>query len=165
MKPHMQKQPFFHIKTLLAVAMILLAAILVLLPVSCQNVASADNATYRVLFPTGNYFQSSSPSLVGANRNYLVIYDDLSKTLFVRADEEWTYTLDFESVSGIFVVENVVFLHADNKYFTLDLTDKAATARERTLPSPADVTFFNSDGTYLYAHSAAGRLTVYDKDL
>lgn len=161
----MQKQPFFHIKTLLAVAMILLAAILVLLPVSCQNVASADNATYRVLFPTGNYFQSSSPSLVGANRNYLVIYDDLSKTLFVRADEEWTYTLDFESVSGIFVVENVVFLHADNKYFTLDLTDKAATARERTLPSPADVTFFNSDGTYLYAHSAAGRLTVYDKDL
>lgn len=109
MKPYMQKQPFFHIKTLLAVAMILLAAILVLLPVSCQNVASADNATYRVLFPTGNYFQSSSPSLVGANRNYLVIYDDLSKTLFVRADEEWTYTLDFESVSGIFVVENVVF--------------------------------------------------------
>lgn len=102
---------------------------------------------------------------MGANRNYLVIYDDLSKTLFVRADEEWTYTLDFESVSGIFVVENVVFLHADNKYFTLDLTDKAATARERTLPSPADVTFFNSDGTYLYAHSAAGRLTVYDKDL
>lgn len=161
----MQKQPFSHIKTLLAVAMILLAAILVLLPVSCQNVASADNATYRVLFPTGNYFQSSSPSLVGANRNYLVIYDDLSKTLFVRADEEWTYTLDFESVSGIFVVENVVFLHADNKYFTLDLTNKAATARERTLPSPADVTFFNSDGTYLYAHSAAGRLTVYDKDL
>lgn len=145
--------------------MILLAAILVLLPVSCQNVASAADATYRVLFPTGNYFQSSSPSLVGANRNYLVIYDDLSKTLFVRADEEWTYTLDFESVSGIFVVENVVFLHADNKYFTLDLTDKAATARERTLPSPADVTFFNSDGTYLYAHSAAGRLTVYDKDL
>lgn len=161
----MQKQPFSHIKTLLAVAMILLAAILVLLPVSCQNVASAADATYRVLFPTGNYFQSSSPSLVGANRNYLVIYDDLSKTIFVRADEEWTYTLDFESVSGIFVVENVVFLHADNKYFTLDLTDKAATARERTLPSPADVTFFNSDGTYLYAHSAAGRLTVYDKDL
>lgn len=165
MKPYTKKRRFFDIKALLAATLFILTAFLVLLPQNSTSVANADEQFYRVLFPTGNYFQSSSPALVGANRDYLVIYDDSSKTLFVRADEEWTYSLDFEDVKGIFVIENVVFMHADEKYYTLDLSDKNSSVQERTLPSPADVTFFNSDGTYLYAHSAAGRITIYDKNL
>lgn len=164
MKCYTQNRRIFNTKILLAVVAVFVTAVALLTATNDACVAYADDA-FGVLFPTNNYFQSPSPALVSANRNYLVIYDDSTRTLFARADEEWTYSLDFENVEGIFVIEDEVFLHADDKYYTLSLASRTSVPQERVIPTPSDVTFFNSDGTYLYAHSAAGRITVYDKNL
>ncbi len=128
--------------------------------------ASADN--FVRVFPQNNYFQSANPTLVSANDNYLVIYDSTAKTLFVRPNDSsdtQTYAADFEQVNCVFILDDVAFLQADDKYFTIDLTDKTSVATERTLTSPERISTLASDGNYLYAHYLAGDITIYDKNL
>lgn len=135
---------------------------------SYAGAESAENGDFVRLFPTINYFQSANPSLVSANSGYLLVYDKDVRSLFVRPNDSsdtYVYETDFESVTSLFVLENVAFLQADDKYYTIDLTDKTASAVEVTLPSPSRIASITSDGTLLYAHSPKGALTIYDKTL
>ncbi len=135
---------------------------------SYAGAESAENGDFVRLFPTINYFQSANPSLVSANSGYLLVYDKDVRSLFVRPNDSsdtYVYETDFENVTSLFVLENVAFLQADDKYYTIDLSDKTASAVEVTLPSPSRVASITSDGTLLYAHSPKGALTIYDKTL
>ena len=154
------------------IILVLFAAFLTVFSFALANcnssIASAQGDNFTRVFPTNNYFQSANPTMVSANDGYLIIYDKDAKTLFVRpndASDTYTYTVDFEEVSNLFILTDVAFLQADGKYFTIDLTDKNATATERTLTSPERISSLASDGTYLYAHYLAGDLTIYDKNL
>ncbi len=135
---------------------------------SYASAESAENGDFVRLFPTINYFQSANPSLVSANSGYLLVYDKDVRSLFVRPNDSsdtYVYQTDFESVTSLFVLEDVAFLQADDKYFTIDLSDKTASAVEVTLSSPSRIASITSDGTLLYAHSPKGALTIYDKNL
>lgn len=127
-----------------------------------------DGNTFEVIFPKNNYFQSNDPTYISANASYLLVYDRTDKRLFVRSDNRqgtWSYSVPYENVHGIYAVSNTAFIYADEGYYTVDLEDEHATAIGRELTSPADISYFNTDGTYLYAKSILGRLTVYDEDL
>ncbi len=135
---------------------------------SYASAESAQESDFVRLFPTINYFQSANPSLVSANSGYLLVYDKDVRSLFVRPNDSsdtYVYETDFESVTSLFVLENVAFLQADGKYYTIDLSDKTANAVEVTLPTPSRIASITSDGTLLYAHSPKGALTIYDKNL
>ncbi len=135
---------------------------------SYASAESAQESDFVRLFPTINYFQSANPSLVSANSGYLLVYDKDVRSLFVRPNDSsdtYVYETDFESVTNLFVLENVAFLQADGKYYTIDLSDKTANAVEVTLPTPSRIASITSDGTLLYAHSPKGALTIYDKNL
>lgn len=138
------------------------------LDLGAPNVANAAQDNFTRVFPQNNYFQSANPTLVSANDNYLIIYDKDAKALFVRpndASDTHTYAADFEQVDYLFILDDVAFLQADGKYFTIDLTNKEATLAERTLSSPSQITSLASDGVHLYAHYLAGDLTIFDKNL
>ncbi len=135
---------------------------------SYASAESAQESDFVRLFPTINYFQSANPSLVSANSGYLLVYDKDVRSLFVRPNDSsdtYVYETDFASVTSLFVLENVAFLQADGKYYTIDLSDKTANAVEVTLPTPSRIASITSDGTLLYAHSPKGALTIYDKNL
>ena len=133
-----------------------------------MQIARAADVSFSQVFPTTDYFQSATPSKVSANRSYLLIYDDAADKLFVRgggSTQTTVYAADFQNVQNVFAIGNVAFLNCDGGCYTLDLTDVSATWQARTLPTPPNITYFNCDGDYLYAHSAYGTVSVYDQNL
>lgn len=133
-----------------------------------MQIARAADVSFSQVFPTTDYFQSATPSKVSANRSYLLIYDDAADKLFVRgggSTQTTVYAADFQNVQNVFAIGNVAFLNCDGGCYTLDLTDVSATWQARTLPTPSNITYFNCDGDYLYAHSAYGTVSVYDQNL
>ena len=147
---------------------VLCAGALTLSLMSNSQIALAADTTFTQVFPTTDYFQSANPSKVSANRSYLLIYDDVANKLFVRGGgttQTSVYAANFENVENVFAIGSVAFLNCESGCYTLDLTDTAAEWQERTLPTPTNITYFNSDGTYLYAHSAYGTVSVYDQNL
>lgn len=130
--------------------------------------ATSSDSEFSQVFPTADYFQSSNPSKVSANRNYLIIFDNVAKRLFVRSDSAigtYSYSADFDNVDNVFAIGDTAFLNDGGNYYTLDLTDNSASWVNCTLSSPSNIKFFNTDGTHLYAHSAFGAVTVYDENL
>ncbi len=138
-----------------------------------SHVALADDApvqpadTFSVEFPT-DYIPSENPTLIAANANYLVIYDEVASALYVQGKgikNTRTYFVDFELVKTIKVVGNSVFIYADGDTFTVDLTNALATPVQHELPSPQSADYFRSDGTYLYARNIYGAFSVYDEHM
>ncbi len=123
--------------------------------------------TFDVVFPNSGYFQSSTPTFIAVNRSYLAVYDKQTGALFVRSDEElnYRYSLEFTSVSGIYLIGHHAFIVADDSYYTLDLSDRMSTPTPKTLDTPENIYYFYSDGTYLYAKNIAGNLTIYDENM
>lgn len=156
--------------TVIFVAAVLLAAVFActLAYVSqSDGVSNALQDNFEVVFPQNNYFQSANPALISANKDYLLVYDKVSSKIYARSNSvagTFTYDVDFDDVANVFAIGNSAFIYADGKYFTIDLTTENASATEKSLTSPQDISYFNSDGSYLYAKSTAGHITVYDKD-
>ncbi len=156
----------------LVVLCALFCALCFVLPSRTYSVAYAqsDEETtdnFSMIFPSNSYFQSSNPTLIGANKDYLLIYDKISSKIYARSNTEtgtWVYDVTFENVVDIFAIGSSAFIHADGNFYTLDLTNRIAQPTQIQLPSPNDISFFNSDGTYLYAKSTAGYITVYDQN-
>ena len=150
-----------------AAVAILLAAILFSAFSYSPSVAFAadDGSTFSVMFPTAEYFQSVNPTLIAANDDYLLVYDKTVSSLFVQGSKNTSYALDFQNVSDIFAVGDTAFVNADGGYYSIDLKDGSATPVQRELPTPENISFFSSDGTYLYAKSVAGYVSVYDETL
>lgn len=156
------------ILTILLFAAIFAAVFSSAFATSYASAESTRDVDFVRLFPTVNYFQSANPSLVSANADYLLVYDKDVHSLFVRPNDSsdtYVYETDFENVTSLFVLENVAFLQADDKYYTIDISDKTANAVEVALTSPSRIASITSDGTRLYAHSPKGALTIYDKTL
>lgn len=153
----------------LSLTLTLLCAIMLTLSLSnAPLIASATDSEFTQVFPTADYFQSSNPSKVSANRGYLIIFDDVAKRLFVRSDSAvgtYSYSTPYDNVDNVFAIGDTAFLNDGGNYYTLDLTDTDASWVSCTLSSPSNIKFFNTDGTHLYAHSAFGAVTVYDENL
>ena len=167
----MKKRPQSKLAIFLILSLaltVLCAGALTLSLMPDTQIALATDASFTQVFPTTDYFQSANPSKVSANRSYLLIYDDVADKLFVRgggSTQTSVYSTDFENVQNVFAIGSVAFLNCGSGCYTLDLTDSSATWQARTLPTPTNITYFNSDGTYLYAHSAFGTVSVYDQNL
>jgi len=144
------------------------------------------NDTFSVVFPLNSYFQSNDPTLIAANDSYLLIYDKTERALFVRSNAVEGTTVyklpDFDNVLNVFAVGNTAFINIENKnpdsaetpdapdtpkykYYTIDLRNAETVPVERTLEKPSKITYFNSDGKYLYAKSTAGNISIYDENL
>lgn len=151
----------------LALTIVCALALTFALSPTCQ-IAFAQDASFTQVFPTTDYFQSANPAKVSANNAYLLVYDDVAHKLFVRGGGNVStvvYDAPFESVKDIFAIGNVAFLNCEQGYYTLDLSLASSSWLKRELQKPANITAFNSDGTYLYAHSASGSVYVYDQNL
>ncbi len=132
-----------------------------------ENIAVASSDNFDVIFPTSSYFQSSSPTLIGGNEDYLIVYDNVSSAIYSRSNisaKTIVYPMNFANVTNVFAVGKSAFVYADNRYFTLDLSNENSTPQEIPLSTPSDISYFNSDGTYLYAKSTAGYISVYDEN-
>lgn len=133
-----------------------------------SGIAFADSLLdFDVIFPTSGYFQSVSPSLISANGEYLIVYDE-QDCIYVRdnsTSQTRVYNVSLGKVSGVYALGNSAFIASENGYYTIDLSVQAATPVPRVLSTPANISYINCDGEYLYAKSAAGYLTVYDSSL
>lgn len=150
------------------IALLIFGALFAIAIFGAESIALAVDGNFEAVFPQNDYFQSANPTLVGANAQYLIVYDEASSQIYSRSNNAFgtfVYDVDFEKVDNIFAIGNVAFIYADGKYFTIDLTDENASPIERNLDSPMDISYFNSDGNYLYAKSTAGYITVYDQNL
>ena len=124
--------------------------------------------TFSVVFPTVSYFQSDNPTLISANDDYLIVYDESASALFVRMNGRagtYSYPLDISNIQTVKAVGKTAFIYADKLCYTIDLTDTAATPVQRELPTPDNANYFRSDGKYLYAKSSFGFISVYDENL
>ncbi len=162
----------FRAKSLLFIIIfalfVTISATALALCLTSPTTAYAQDGGFTKLFPSGNYIQSDNPTLVSANKSYMVIYDETKNKLFVRPNDSYdttTISTTFSHVDDLFLLENVAFISADGKYYTVDVADANGAITERTLPTPSTITALNGDGTYLYAHSKTGYLSVYDKNL
>lgn len=166
----MEKSSCLSVKiAVLVVLCAMICALCFVVPITSSSITLAQDSTdnFSMVFPNNSYFQSSTPTLIGANKDYLIIYDKTSSKIYARSNSEegsWVYDVAFQNVSNIFAIGTKAFLHADGNFYTIDLTDKSATVTQIELASPNDISFFNSDGTYLYAKSTAGYITVYDQN-
>lgn len=133
-----------------------------------SGLAFADSPlNFDVIFPTSGYFQSLSPSLISANGNYLIVYDEQG-CIYVRdnsTSQTRVYNVSLGKVSGVYALGDSAFIASESGYYTIDLSVQAATPVRRVLSTPANISYINCDGEYLYAKSAAGYLTIYDSTL
>ena len=141
----------------------LFAAVFIFAPIS-SGTAFADGEV-DVVFPTSGYMQSEAPTLISANENYLLIYDSAQNRLYVRSNTNlgnYDYVLNLASADKLFAVGNKAFFVADDAYYSLDLTSKTSALQQVALATPDEISYFTSDGTYLYAVSSWGYITIYD---
>lgn len=157
----------------LAVAMILITALAFVSAFSLiANAESDENAdTYSIIFPKTHYLPSYSPSIVAANKDYLTIYDEEARTLFVQSNDHiGTYPFAIPQdvvgkVTSVSLVGKTAFIYSANGYFTLDISTQGATLKKKELSSPLNANYFRSDGDYLLAKSLNGYFTIYDENL
>lgn len=162
-------------------ALILSAVCIAFLPVGISDIACAtdeDCSAFSVIFPKDDYFQSENTTLIAANDEYLLIYDDALSAVFVR-DGAGTkkYDIDSENIKNIknvYAVGKTAFIQAENAddksksvFYTIDMTDPDAQAAIFTLETSApkdNYCNFSSDGKYFYARTGLGYLSVYDEN-
>ena len=130
------------------------------------GVAYADS-TYDTVFPSETgYIQSESPTLIAANADYLLVYDAAQGKLYARSSTLGTLAYDAQAddVQSLFAVGDKAFFVTASGNFSLDLTAQNPTLEPVVLATPDDITYFTTDGTYLYAKSAFGYVTIYNDD-
>lgn len=121
---------------------------------------------YDVVFPSSGYFQAEHPTLIAANEDWLLVFDDTKDTLYARSNTQVgtkSFAADIDATS-LFAVGDKAFFVTDAGYKYLDLNDDNATLQAVALPTPDDITYITTDGTYLYAVSSWGYVTIYDED-
>ncbi len=160
--------PFGIILITLVFALALASAFLCAISAPTGAADAEDGDTFSVVFPTVSYFQSNEPTLVSANNDYLIIYDESVSSLFVRKNGfagTYTYPIDIDNAEFVKAVGHTAFIYADGNCYTVDLSDSQAKPVKRDLPTPQNANYFRSDGTYLYAKSSSGYITIYDENL
>ncbi len=148
---------------ILIVTLVLLVAALFGILFSNETAFADDNVS--IVFPTTGYIQSATPSHIAANADYLLIYDSGQGKLYARSNAQLgtkSYDALIDNVSNLFAVGKQAFFVAENGYYALDLTAQNPIVEQVTLTTPDEISYLTSDGTYLYAKSAFGYITIYD---
>lgn len=169
----MKRTAVFHTKVNIALsillALVLLASVISFLNVSKTVAYALDTEnTFTQVFPTSNYLQTTSPSLIGGNEGYLVIYDNTKSTLFVldnTLNKTSVLHIDLENIDNIFVLDNVAIFIDGTSCHSLDLsTENPTLIKDLSLPVDEE-SYLTSDGKYLYIHQPSGYMSAYDSTL
>ncbi|MBQ3755388.1 MAG: hypothetical protein II867_04440, partial [Clostridia bacterium] len=158
-----QNNRYIALVALFVVVALAMSALVLSLPFA-GSVAYADS---EAVFPTSGYMQSEAPSLIASNEHYLLIFDDTQHRLYVKSDanpQNYDYVLNLENPDKLLAVGNKAFFAKDEHYYSLDLTNTASALQDVNLATPDEISYFTTDGTYLYAQSAYGNVSVYDDD-
>lgn len=163
----------YHTKANVALS-ILLALVIFASVISFIDVSSSvayaleDEDTFTQVFPTANYLQTTSPTLIGGNERHLVIYDDTKSTIFVldnTSNKTRVLHIDLENVDNIFVLDSLVIFIDGTSCHSLDLSaEEPAIIKDLSLPVDEE-SYLTSDGKYLYIHQPSGYMSVYDSTL
>lgn len=169
----MKRTAVYHTKVNIALC-ILLAFVLIASVISFLNVSldvayalDAEN-TFTHVFPTSNYLQTTSPSLIGGNESYLVIYDDTKSALFVldnTLNKTSVLHIDLENIDNIFVLDSVAIFIDGTSCHSLDLSAENPTVNKNISLPVDEESYLTSDGKYLYIHQPSGYMSVYDSTL
>ena len=170
----------------------LLAALLtlpLLLSIEVSFASAGESDTFEIVYPTANYFQSQTPTLVAANQNYLAVLDAPENRLYVRKSDLSTCFYDISSiltsaeelgfndvgdalqtpVEGIYVVGAHAFVALgvapELELYSLDLAADDAQPQKLEVPHPDRIYCFASDGEKLYAKNVEGHIAIYDENL
>ena len=131
-----------------------------------SGTAYADS-TFEAVFPSSGYIQSSNPTLIAANANYMLVLDTTQNKLYSRSNAATgtlAYDVQIGEVQNLLAVGDKAFFVTADKYYSLDLSAQNPTPQEVVLATPDDITYLTTDGTYLYAKSAFGYLSIYNDD-
>lgn len=153
--------------SVLVLALVLLASIFTFITPSHVAYANEEE-TFSQVFPTSDYLQTSSPTLIGGNTQYLVIYDSTKSSLFVldnTSQSTRVIDIDIKNIDNIFVLDSVALIFDDTTCHTLDLSLDTPTLTQNSSLPIDDESYITSDGTYLYIHKPSGLLSVYDSSL
>lgn len=156
----MQRNFYGFMLTFAVATLVAIVAFALFLPKA--NVASADS---EAVFPSNGYVQSEDPTLIAANDDYLLIFDETQNRLYVISNTNlgnYDYPMNLSNVEQLLAVGDKAFFVADDAYFSLDLTDKTSTPQEVTLATPAMISYLSTDGDYLYAKSSSGYISIYN---
>ena len=144
-----------------------LAAVLLVAMIFCVLTLDTGVAyAYDLVFPSSGYFQSEHPTLIAANEDWLLVYDESQSTLYARSNAQVgtkSFAADVDATS-LFAVGDKAFFVTDTGYKYLDVSLNNATLQDVALPTPDDITYVTTDGTYLYAVSSWGYVTIYDEN-
>ena len=161
MNMNIQNKRYIALVALFVVVALVLSALILSLPFASE-IAYADS---EAVFPSSGYMQSEAPSLIAANEHYLLIFDDAQHRLYVQSDTnlgDYDYVLNLASPDRLLAVGSKAFFVKDEHYYSLDLLDSAATLQDVNLATPDEISYFTTDGTYLYAQSAYGNISIYN---
>lgn len=174
------------------VFIVFLAALLtlpLLLSSEVSFASAGESDTFEIVYPTANYFQSQTPTLVAANQNYLAVLDAPENRLYVRKSDLSTCFYDISSiltsaekvgfddvgdalqtpVEGIYVVGAHAFVALgvapELELYSLDLAADDAQPQKLEVPHPDRIYCFASDGEKLYAKNVEGHIAIYDENL
>lgn len=152
----------------MSVLALLLFACLVFSFYGNTNIAYADENTFSMVFPTTDYLQTTKPTLLSGNQEYLAVYDEEQSSLFVLGNTSQNTDvihLDIESVQKMFLLDDVVLFVKDYAIYTLDLSQENPTISAVDSIQINEESYLTSDGYHLYIHAPSGLLSVYDSSL
>ena len=148
---------------LATIAVVIFAALFFAFP---AKIAHADSGV-SLVYPSSGYFQAEDPTLIAANADYLLVYDKTQKRLYSRSNTalgNYDYALNFSNANELFAVGDKAFFVTDDGYFALDLTDKTAEPKEVTFATPNNISYFTTDGEYLFVKSSSGNISIYNSE-
>ena len=130
--------------------------------------AQVNQINFDILFPAHHYIQLSDPTFIAKSNNYLAIYDETAKvilTIDTQNNQKIIDVSNYYPLKNLFILNNVVLIEytVNNTTTYAKYNIETSTAFETvTLNSPQNIESLSSDGTYLYAKSKYGFISVYD---
>ena len=130
--------------------------------------AQVNQINFDILFPAHHYIQLSDPTFIAKSNNYLAIYDETAKvilTIDTQNNQKIIDVSNYYPLKNLFILNNVVLIEytVNNTTTYAKYNIATSTAFETvTLTSPQNIDSLSSDGTYLYAKSKYGFISVYD---
>ena len=130
--------------------------------------AQVNQINFDILFPAHHYIQLSDPTFIAKSNNYLAIYDETAKvilTIDTQNNQKIIDVSNYYPLKNLFILNDVVLIEYTVNSTTTYAKYNIATSTSFetvTLTSPQNIDSLSSDGTYLYAKSKYGFISVYD---
>ena len=128
--------------------------------------AQVNQINFDILFPAHHYIQLSDPTFIAKSNNYLAIYDETAKvilTIDTQNNQKIIDVSNYYPLKNLFILNDVVLIEYTVNSTTTYAKYNIATSTSFetvTLTSPQNIDSLSSDGTYLYAKSKYGFISV-----